>query len=509
MTAPRWTEEGMLFTEQNMNEFKRKIGGYMSRTYTNVELYTLNEFRHDYYEPQVRQSGRLTGAKIDLAREASFQNRQTISNEILSNLFVTLANNICVDSKKNPVIGERYGESAIKAVIRDGIRFDILIAVNNPSQRRPAANTRVASISKIDNVVAFIIAEYGECEMKPDIWSVNLICAGKASNVGLKGLGNVLLGAFLYCIKESNYKKEAVLELATGYTNMAGFISYSKLGFNKDLSLYQLGSSGFFKTTQKCFTDLGNLPMSINLSRITSDVIINRVTGTDRRVVTSLEDDTGLFNAKTSLSPREQQKVIDYSNILYRIEAYYGYHYADNPFDVTNDKIPEQLSLDRYELDIYNKLRGKLLLQMSSPIGTYIRGNNVNDIIQMLKQERNNVYQPPSVSPVPSPLPASPGSPFGSPPGTPPPGSPTSSAATKSGWVCNAERCVYVVGTGAGALAGFMVGGPKLATVGAVAGATGAHKVVKGAKSLFGYNGGKSKKKSKRANKTRRKTKHR
>lgn len=498
-TAPRWTEEGTLFTEQNMNNFNQQISEYMSETYNNsVELYNLNEF-HGFFQPQVRQSDRLTGEQIKLAREASFQNRQQIYDEVLLATFVRLASKICVDSNDDPVIGELYGESAIRKVFDNSTHFDILIAVNNPRSRstRPAANTRVASIQKLDNLVGFIIAEYGECKMKPDVWSVNLICAGKAGNRKLKGVGNVLLGAFLYCIKESNYKKEAVLELAGGYTNMPGFISYSKLGFNKDLSLYQLASSSssswFGKTvaSQSCFTDLGNLPMSVNLSGITSADIINRVTGKESRVVTSSDDDTGLFNAarSKSLNSHEQQTVITYSNILYRIEA------SKNP------KGPPR-GLSNYESRIYSRL----LIQL---INAGKPEDNVN-VVKLIKQEINNVYQPHSASPVPSPLPASPGSPFGSPPGTPPPGSPTSSAPTKSGWVCTAERCVYVVGTGTGALAGFMVGGPKVAAVGAAAGVMGAHKAIKTTKSLFGYkSGGKSKKKSKRAAKTRRTTKHR
>jgi len=493
-TASRWEEEGILFTEKNMKKFNGMIGEYISRAYEddNIELYNLNEFRADYYDPQVRQSERLKGnEKAELARKASFQNRQQISNQVLER-FGGLANKICVDSDDNPVIGEDYGVSAIQKVITNSTHFDILIAVNN-QERRPPRNTKVASINKIDNLVGFIIAEYGECKMKPDVWSVNLICAGKAGNRGLKGIGNVLLGAFLYCIKNSNYKQEAVLELASGYTNIPGFLSYSKLGFNKDLSLYQLGRSGsssFFGKTAalpSCFTDLGNLPMSVDLSTMTSDVIINRVTGDDLRVVTDIDDDTGLFNAAKSLPLREKQEVITYSNILYKIEA-------------SKNLTGPPPGLSKYELKIYNTLRIQLINAGQSE-------NNAN-MVQLIKQDRNRVYQSLSSSPVPSPLPASPGSPFGSPPGSPP-GSPTSSAPTKSGWVCTAERCVYVVGTGAGAVAGFMVGGPKLAPVGAAAGVFGANKLVKGTKKFFGYEGGKSKKKSKRTAKTRRRTKHR
>jgi hypothetical protein len=489
-TAPRWTEEGILFTKENMKKFNQNINEYMSETYENVELYNLNEF-NAFYQPKVRQSERLTGEKIRLAREASFQNRQQIYDEVLKK-FVDLAEEICVDSNDNPVIGERYGVSAIRKVFDNSTHFDILIAVNNTRLARPPRrDTRVASIEKIDNLVGFIIAEYGECKMKPDVWSVNLICAGKAGNRGLKGVGNVLLGAFLYCIKESNYKKEAVLELAGGYTNMAGFISYSKLGFNKDLSLYQLASSSsswFGKTvaTPSCFTGLGSLPMSVNLSGITSADIINRVIGEESRVVSPSDDDTGLFNATRSklLKPHEQQDVITYSNILYRIEAYYG--------NTTTTITGPLRVFSSYEKIIYNNLRTQLINAEEDV-------NNVN-MVQLIKQQIKNVYKQSSASPVPSPLPASPGSPFGSPPVSP----------TKSGWVCTAEGCVYAVGTGAGAVAGFMVGGPKVAAVGAAAGVMGAHKVVKGVKSLFGYKeGGKSKKKSKRTAKTRRKTKHR
>lgn len=45
-----------------------------------------------------------------------------------------------------------------------------------------------------DSVLGFVIAELGECAKEPNVYAVNLICSQS-------GLGKLLLGACLYCIK--------------------------------------------------------------------------------------------------------------------------------------------------------------------------------------------------------------------------------------------------------------------------------------------------------------------
>lgn len=107
----------------------------------------------------------------------------------------------------------------------------------------------------VDNVVAFLIAQKGECKKYPNIYCVNLICSRSGERGA--GSGQVLMGLFLYSIKENPVvtSKVGLLELAGGYTNVSGLASYSKLGFKASYGLYG----------EYCFSDYGNLPMSITI----------------------------------------------------------------------------------------------------------------------------------------------------------------------------------------------------------------------------------------------------
>ncbi len=103
------------------------------------------------------------------------------------------------------------------------------------------------------------------------------------------------MGAFLYCIKNTKNRrieKTAILELASGYTNIAGFFSYTKMGFNKDIHLYGMN----------CFTELNSLPMSANVNDMTSEQIIGY---TMKLPQTNIKDDTGLF--KTGIPENDRQ----------------------------------------------------------------------------------------------------------------------------------------------------------------------------------------------------------
>jgi surface protein len=132
-------------------------------------------------------------------------------------------------------------------------------------------------------LVGFIVAELGECKALQDVWSVRLICV---NNQNKKISSTVLLGALLYAIKDVG-GQFAVLELASAYTNIQGFVSYSKLGFIKNLSLYNYTPQG------TCFTAASNLPMYVSLKNI-PDI---RELVANRKVVrlTPEQDDTGLY----------------------------------------------------------------------------------------------------------------------------------------------------------------------------------------------------------------------
>lgn len=100
-----------------------------------------------------------------------------------------------------------------------------------------------------------------------------------------------------------------ILELAGGYTNINGFFSYSKIGFKKDLSLFD----------GKCFKDYGNLPMSVNLNNLEYDKIITLASGTEK--LTDFGDDTDFMQLlpKTERQSAIQQDVARIYNIIYQM----------------------------------------------------------------------------------------------------------------------------------------------------------------------------------------------
>jgi hypothetical protein len=121
--------------------------------------------------------------------------------------------------------------------------------------------------------IGFIVVEKGECKREgfENIWSVNLICAKETSLAGKSGLGQVLMGLYLYTIDHNKkiQPKTAILELANGYINAGGLASYMKLGFVVEEKMY--GSD--------CFEDYGNLPMIVN--RFDTPKLIAILNGTD------------------------------------------------------------------------------------------------------------------------------------------------------------------------------------------------------------------------------------
>ena len=157
--------------------------------------------------------------------------------------------------------------------------------------------TAVDSVTR--EVLGFLTAERGECQLAPEVWSVNLICTatvlhgkGPAAQALSRGVtpisGIVMLGAMLYSLSILE-RPFAVLELAGGYTNSRGFIAYSKLGFIKNLSLFN-NENG-----KRCFYDPGNLPMYVSLDHFTPKTIQALVSGRKRIALNSLQDDTGFF----------------------------------------------------------------------------------------------------------------------------------------------------------------------------------------------------------------------
>jgi hypothetical protein len=222
--------------------------------------------------------------------------------------------------------------------------FDVLFAVYNKSNvillnENPSENEiKKYQSLKSDSVGGFIIVQKGECKNLPqtqtsvanddfkNVYSVFLICtSSNSSNDSLDKLfgkiiskkspppikGQLLMGAYLFTIKsnESLLPQIAVLELLSGYTNIPGFISYSKLGFEKDLNLYGNG----------CFTSLTTLPMSNYWITKEPHEIIQAL-AEDVELVIDKEARTIINFYKSNKDVKKKERLGVFCNILYRIE---------------------------------------------------------------------------------------------------------------------------------------------------------------------------------------------
>jgi len=308
-----------LFTDENIEIFRNEPR--IQQGLNGIILMNCQEFE-EWFEPQDRKSIRLEEAaikkgeeeKLELRRADSLEFKTSISKEILKQLAVEVCG---IDPKTGATrIGEEYGETAVENL--EFSNFDLLVAVDS-LEYNTAGTTETITKRKLANVVGFIIAEKGECHRKPHVWSVNLICTRKKAN-GSTVKGIILLGAFIYCIKNSPDRtevQEGILELAKGYKNTAGFISYTKMGFNKDLTLFGVNRRG-----ENCFHDFTNLPMSVNIRDLDNETILNRIVELERRRVTDEEDDSGIYNAG-KMDPSLQQRLIVLNDLLYKLEMDY------------------------------------------------------------------------------------------------------------------------------------------------------------------------------------------
>jgi len=197
--------------------------------------------------------------------------------------------------------------------LSDNLNFDALFAIKKDSIIL-IGNLTIEQYQqrKSQSVGGFIIVQKGECTKLPgsessfkDVYSVNLICTNNVK-------GQLLLGAYLFILKKTPRAQVAILELLNGYTNIPGFIAYSKLGFKKDISLYG----------KDCFKSLSNLPMSNYLIKETSDDIIQTVVK-DVSLVPSqdIRDILNFYESNKDL-PGQQQKLGVLLNILYRMELH-------------------------------------------------------------------------------------------------------------------------------------------------------------------------------------------
>ena len=164
----------------------------------------------------------------------------------------------------------------------------------------------LSAIDSTNTLLGFIVCQLGECKML-NVWSVRLVCVKKTTKMS----SLLLLGAMMYAIKEKG-GKFAVLELSGGYTNIQGFISYSKMGFIKNLSLYNYRPREY-----ECFYDPANLPMYVSLEHLTQLNIVELVAGLKELRLTAKQDDTGLFE-RYQQNHKHPRKDLEYWNADYR-----------------------------------------------------------------------------------------------------------------------------------------------------------------------------------------------
>ncbi len=187
-------------------------------------------------------------------------------------------------------ITENYSKRALDAIKSDP-KMDLIIAINTslPS---------TTDDEKIKAISGFLASKYEECRQVTGVYSAHLICK-KRGQID----GKILMGAYLYCIKNGTMVQKGILEIAGGYTNLSAFFSYTKMGFDKDLDLYGMN----------CFSDASVLPMSVNVDELSNDDIIGYVSGKNKRK--TISDDTGLFLTGVPKDERQQDLQRELSEI--------------------------------------------------------------------------------------------------------------------------------------------------------------------------------------------------
>lgn len=205
-----------------------------------------------------------------------------------------------IGSSCGDVVSSKYTEESLQNVLYgdDDPYIDILFVKNNKQK-----------------IIGFLIAELGACQMRSQTYAINLVCSES-------GIGKLLVGACLYCIKfnESVSTKSCVLELAHAYRNTPAFFVYTRMGFNVDNSL--IG--------RNCFHDAILLPMSVKLTdKYSKQYLVNAMVGTNFKQ-TDLHDATGIYELGLPLKYSEdkgksediQNKMVLIANIIRKMKVY-------------------------------------------------------------------------------------------------------------------------------------------------------------------------------------------
>ena len=208
----------------------------------------------------------------------------------------------------------------------------------------------------LNYVVGFVVIELDECTRKKNTICINLICSN------IRRGGQLLLGAVLYCIgSQHELNKECLLELLDGYSNIPGFILYSKLGFVSDLSLFN----------PLCFYECGNLPMRVDLTIHTPTQIVGYITNKPLGLETN-----PIFKALSASVPPEieyiKEKYALYENLLMKNEV--CLKYVAKSVDI------------QYCIDLLYKTKKELIEKPTENIITR------DELTSYLKQKKQEYY---------------------------------------------------------------------------------------------------------------------
>jgi len=317
-----------VFTIEKLDPYRndpRIIEALNGRVLLNYEEYIIwNEL------PEIKTTFREV--KVDDAKKRTDAHEERVMNArlIAMDYLYELSESVC-ESK----IGKSYGRSAIENL--HNYNFDLLVILEKNylevKEKATKTRTKVGAYNKLRCILGFIIIEQGECRERSNSYTVNLICTrtflpppmNKKLSVNskpfIKAKAAILLGAYMCCIRDIQYY--GLLELASGYKNLNGFFSYSKLGFVKDSMLLN----------ENCFNSFINLPMSVRIGDYTDDQIIGFASG--KQKLKNIKDDTGLIklipeegNAKQKTA---QATIALFTNILFQLPYYLEGHLKYEP----------------------------------------------------------------------------------------------------------------------------------------------------------------------------------
>lgn len=220
-------------------------------------------------------------------------------------------------------MGKAYTEETIERGIKPAeyLNYDSCFLIN----------TQTNNINEMFK--GFLVVQRAECAKYPNVYCLKLVCALEQ--------GHLLVGCYLYTIlnhpnlpadfnkiklypivknQETPLDKIGLLEMSASYENISALCLYTKFGFKEDKSL-----RGYYSN---CFREENNLPMIIDLTKVSEDKIIK---------IIKKEDEGFQKHIICQITDKKLQKLLGY---LYKIR----------------DKRMQELTKNKDDLELQRKL---------------------------------------------------------------------------------------------------------------------------------------------------------